>query len=680
MKHFIYWILFAVTAFLPAACSDDPVVQQPIGEEGQPGTDGSADDESVTLARLHVDDRYLVDAEGNKVNLHGFVQTFSPFFNDNQWSDYNVEACLEYNQGMIDKILEAGWKVNLIRQHMDPYWSSPGNPHENEAHLYYDEVKFKKYLDEVFVPMAEYAIRKGFYIIMRPPGVCPEVIEKDGDYYNYLFRIWEIVSQHDKLKNNPYVMFELANEPIKIKYEGGQGNGMSDADFKALKEFFQPIVDKIRENADNILWVPGLCWQQHYQYFPNHPIDGGEAGNIGYAVHCYPGWYGSDGSSQDITGTGGYEGFQEGWDTYVGPAAEFAPIVVTEIDWADKSVYPYTFGDGITGTAGAEGFGANFKRITDFEGNVSWTLFADQKYMAQFKNEPGIEGQYTFFNDPQACLWPTYHWFEEYAAGTPAAEATVDRIVVSTDPALEGGLTLQLDDVNATAQLKVEAVYTNTQREDVTAQATFTYTTEGIVNISNDGTITATASGTTNVTVTYGTHATTFVVVVGGAAGPSGPVLDYTFDFNDFKTNLSGSGASWDYETLTLSNPGEWGVNGWQFDQGFDITHWKYVVAELTEIPDNAINLAIICRRTSEWGMLADAYGKSHKQAFSGKKIVYIGLENGLMSNAYGEDPVEMDLKDVGIIGIQNNSTTSGLTVKLKRVYLTNELPEGATE
>ena len=412
MKHFIYWILFAVTAFLPAACSDDPVVQQPIGEEGQPGTDGSADDESVTLARLHVDGRYLVDAEGNKVNLHGFVQTFSPFFNDNQWSDYNVEACLEYNQGMIDKILEAGWKVNLIRQHMDPYWSSPGEPSENEAHLYYDEVKFKKYLDEVFVPMAEYAIRKGFYIIMRPPGVCPQVIEKDGDYYNYLFRIWEIVSQHDKLKNNPYVMFELANEPIEIKYEGGQGNGMSDADFKALKEFFQPIVDKIRENADNILWVPGLCWQQHYQYFPNHPIDGGEAGNIGYAVHCYPGWYGSDGSSQDITGTGGYEDFQKGWDTNVGPAAEFAPIVVTEIDWADKSVHPYTFGDGITGTAGAEGFGANFKRITDFEGNVSWTLFADQKYMAQFKNEPGIEGQYTFFNDPQACLWPTYHWFE----------------------------------------------------------------------------------------------------------------------------------------------------------------------------------------------------------------------------------------------------------------------------
>ena len=673
MKHFIYWILFAVTAFLPAACSDDPVVQQPIGEEGQPGTDGSADDESVTLARLHVDGRHLKDAEGNIVNLHGFVQTFSPFFNDNQWSDYNVEACLEYNQGMIDKILEAGWKVNLIRQHMDPYWSSPGEPSENEAHLYYDEVKFKKYLDEVFVPMAEYAIRKGFYVIMRPPGVCPQVIEKDGDYYNYLFRIWEIVSQHDKLKNNPYVMFELANEPIEIKYEGGQGNGMSDADFKALKEFFQPIVDKIRENADNILWVPGLCWQQHYQYFPNHRIDGGEAGNIGYAVHCYPGWYGSDGSSQDITGTGGYEGFQKGWDTNVGPAAEFAPIVVTEIDWADKSVYPYTFGDGITGTAGAEGFGANFKRITDFEGNVSWTLFADQKYMAQFKNEPGIEGQYTFFNDPQACLWPTYHWFEEYAAGTPAAEATVDRIVVSTDPALEGGLTLQLKDVNAAAQLKVEAVYTNTQRKDVTAQATFTYTTEGIVNISNDGTITATDSGTTNVTVTYGTHTTTFVVVVGGATG-SGPVLDYTFDFNDFDTNLDPNeeSGSWDIDTRTLTPPGNSAISGWDFTNApFDASRWKYIVLETVGKPDGWQPSLTITSGPNIWAGARFA-------AINDNGIAYIDLEGDLSTNIgnTGEYPT-VDKSALILIGIQLTTTDP---VVIKRFYLTNELPEGATE
>ena len=673
MKHFIYWILFAVTAFLPAACSDDPVVQQPIGEEGQPGTDGSADDESVTLARLHVDGRYLVDAEGNKVNLHGFVQTFSPFFNDNQWSDYNVEACLEYNQGMIDKILEAGWKVNLIRQHMDPYWSSPGEPSENEAHLYYDEVKFKKYLDEVFVPMAEYAIRKGFYIIMRPPGVCPEVIEKDGDYYNYLFRIWEIVSQHDKLKNNPYVMFELANEPIKIKYEGGEGNGMSDADFKALKEFFQPIVDKIRENADNILWVPGLCWQQHYQYFPNHPIDGGEAGNIGYAVHCYPGWYGSDGSSQDITGTGGYEGFQKGWDTNVGPAADFAPIVVTEIDWADKSVYPYTFGDGITGTAGAEGFGANFKRITDFEGNVSWTLFADQKYMAQFKNEPGIEGQYTFFNDPQACLWPTYHWFEEYAAGTPAAEATVDRIVVSTDPDLEGGLTLQLEKVDATAQLKVEAVYTNTKREDVTARATFTYTTEGIVNISNDGTITAAASGTTNVTVTYGTHTTTFVVVVGGATG-SGPVLDYTFDFNDFDTNLDPNeeSGSWDIDTRTLTPPGSSAISGWDFTNApFDASRWKYIVLETVGKPGGWQPSLTITSGPNIWAGARFA-------AINDNGIAYIDLEGDLSTNIgnTGEYPT-VNKSALILIGIQLTTTDP---VVIKRFYLTNELPKGATE
>lgn len=33
----------------------------------------------------------------------------------------------------------------------------------------------------------------------------------------------------------------------------------------------------------------------------------------------------------------------------------------------------------------------------------------------QFKDEAGTPGEYTFLNDPEACPWPIYHWFEEYA-------------------------------------------------------------------------------------------------------------------------------------------------------------------------------------------------------------------------------------------------------------------------
>ena len=64
--------------------------------------------------------------------------------------------------------------------------------------------------------MAEFAISRGFYVVMRPPGVCPKEIKVGDKYQEYLVKIWDIVSEHPSLKNNPYVMFELANEPVDI--------------------------------------------------------------------------------------------------------------------------------------------------------------------------------------------------------------------------------------------------------------------------------------------------------------------------------------------------------------------------------------------------------------------------------------------------------------------------------
>lgn len=140
--------------------------------------------EGMDMPELHVEGRYLVDEAGNKVNLHGFGQTYSPWFNEqgSKWSNYNVEACLKYNKEKIDKIMKAGWKVNYLRLHMDPYWSNtPGvaTTGENDISAF-DFNRFKTYLDKVFIPMAEYAISKGLYVVMRPPGVCPEQIEVGG--------------------------------------------------------------------------------------------------------------------------------------------------------------------------------------------------------------------------------------------------------------------------------------------------------------------------------------------------------------------------------------------------------------------------------------------------------------------------------------------------------------------
>ena len=249
----------------------------------------------MAMPELHVEGRWLVDENGNRVNLHGFGQTYSPWFNEQgkRWSNYNVKACLDYNKGLIDDIMEAGWKFNFLRLHMDPYWSNIPGVHtkgENDISAF-DYNRFCKYLSEVFIPMAEYAVSKGLYVVMRPPGVCPEEIAVGDAYHKYLKKVWGYVSSQKRLTDNPHIMFELANEPVRIKDTDGEYRSNTDGCNRNLTQFFQEIVDLMRGNGcDNILWIPGTGYQSQYAGFATYPVKGD---NIGYAVHVYPGWYGT---------------------------------------------------------------------------------------------------------------------------------------------------------------------------------------------------------------------------------------------------------------------------------------------------------------------------------------------------------------------------------------------------
>lgn len=374
------------------------------------------------LGELHVEGRWLCDADGNHVNLHGFGQTYSPWFNEqgNGWGwGYDVNACLNYNKGLIDKIIQQGWECNWLRLHMDPHWSNtPGQSTTGESDISaFSMLRFKNYLDKVFIPMAEYANAHGLYVVMRPPGVCPKDIAIGDDYQKYLLKVWGYVTQHAKLKNNPGIMFELANEPVNMKGTDDQYTSWTDGSFKNNTKFFQAIVDTIRANgANNILWVPGLGYQSQYAGFVKYPIQGE---NIGYAVHCYPGWYGSDseadnGSAEQgvVTKGAGYAEFLAGWSNQVKPCAEIAPILITEMDWAPKK-YNCSWGKATTGEAGGVGFGANFKYIMDKTGNVSWMLFTGPEWLAKY-DDSKPDGQ-TFLTDPEACVRPVYRWFKEYA-------------------------------------------------------------------------------------------------------------------------------------------------------------------------------------------------------------------------------------------------------------------------
>ena len=373
--------------------------------------------ESDALSPLHVEGQFLVDGKGIRHNLHGFAQTFSPWFNEqgSKWNNYDVNGCLNYNKGIIDKIMNAGWKMTFVRQHMDPYWSNtPGQSTKGENDISaFNFERFKKYLDEVFVPMAEYAISKGLYVVMRPPGVCPHDIQVGDAYHQYLKKVWGYVAQHPKLKDNGCVMFELANEPVSIVG--------SDDKNKLITQFMQEIVDTIRFHTNNVVLVPGLGWQSSYAGFAKYPVEGE---NVGYAVHCYPGWYNSGHEGEvDVT----YSDFKKGWSQQILPIAVKAPIVVTEMDWGPKKYSPShkdsqgnevfdtrcSFAFANTGTAGGGGFGANFHLIVDDTCNVSWLLFTGGELLAKY--DDSLPDGNTFLTDPEACPRPCFRWYQEYA-------------------------------------------------------------------------------------------------------------------------------------------------------------------------------------------------------------------------------------------------------------------------
>ena len=656
----IFWI-FGI-AFL-VSCRDDmaPQLPEPVVETPEVG-------ERPELKRLHVDGRYLVDADGQTVNLHGFAQTYSPFFNNNAWGNYDVDACLRYNQLMTDRVLAAGWEVNFIRQHMDPYWSSPGASTEAEAHMFYNEERFRKYLDIVFVPMAEFAISRGFYVVMRPPGVCPEEIKVGDKYQEYLVKIWDIVTEHPTLKNNSYVMFELANEPVRIldPEDGSVLDVNTDKDkaFTQLSMYFQKIVDTIRENGcNNILWIPGLGYQSQYAGYAVHPIVD-PVNNYGFAIHVYPGWYGSDGENEDggVGNNGGYVSFQNGWDNQVGPVAKTHPIMVTEMDWAPKK-YNASWGKATTGEAGGAGFGANFKLITDNEGNVSWLLFTGQEYMAEFVDVPGVEGEYTFLNDPEACPWPIYHWYQEYAGVSAEDYGNLVDIKVSGATKDENNnYSMTVSTQGSNFYIVTTGVY-DSGKERVLAGVKYESSKPDIFTVSETGAFEVKKEGTGILTVKYTDKAgKEWNINISVNVTDVAFLLDTSFKALADNDNV----CSFNEETSTLTMSGGTPIFGWgEYKPGLDLSKYKYLVVDLKE-PLNA-NANFIVSKTI-W--VSPAYQIELSKT---EKRNVICLGDYIEKNNSFEGTV--DVTNVGVVGFQGGN--SNVEIKIDKVFVSNDWPYG---
>ena len=632
------------------SCSESPLPEIPDKpvpevEEEEVVEPPIVDIDESKLPKLNVVGRYLKNETGEIINLHGFAQTYSPHFNQNAWNNYDVYGCLSYNKRLIKEIMDAGWKMNFVRMHLDPYWSDDTSKPSvrYEGHERFSKDRFKKYLDEVFVPMAEYAISKGLYVVFRPPGVSPEKIAAGDDYNKFLELVWDIVSKHPKIRNNSDIMFELANEPINILGPNGTYASTGQGHFDQMNIFCQNIVDKIRANADNIIWVPGLAYQSSFSGFANNPVKGE---NIGYAVHVYPGWYGSDTeeASPELGGTmgGGYESFQRGWDAQVKPVADFAPIMVTEMDWAPKK-YDASWGKSFTGEVGGPGFGANFKYIADMTGNVSWLIFTECHRLAKFKNVEGIPGQYTFLNDPEACPWPTYHWYNEYVAGNTGTEAGLEKLSI-----LGVGDKIQIL-TGGNRYLIVEASFSDGSTKHVTSDTKFEISDQTILTIDNKGRLSALKDGDAVVTATYNAPNGDSDKIIFTVNATTFPLTKEMFNPSIWENG------SYDENTKTLVT-GQYGFGGWQYGNGIDLSGYKYLVVELGNDNDSNVSFRLFDENNYWSGAAMYDFKNSRK------------IEIDLHNMVKGENQVKVDPSHIYIIGFWS---LGGKPIVIKDIYLT---------
>lgn len=389
-----------------------------------------------TLSPLHVEGSELQDEQGNRVVLHGVMDTPSPYFNNGRWGSSAAQAyipkCIEYFDKLYTAITdtEQGAYCNVFRLHLDPCWCFTNAANESDF-AKFKMSRFETTWSKLYWPLIQKAMEHGLYVVVRPPGVCPEQIQVGGDYQEYLTKVWDYVSKDDSIKKYAgYISLELANEPVNILNAAGK----QDNTGTAPHDFFQPLANPIRQNGfTGIIWVPGAGYQSIYNGYEQHPITGY---NIGYAVHNYPGWYQSE---QCI---GNPEKYIQNFENMV-PVVKTAPVIITEIDWSPEKPgkgktnefgqwVPANFGT--WGTATTTGWGAIFKALID-KHHVSMTLtgtadyldidqyIKNQKVVPAFKDSLEHYGMALDEACSQACL----NWYQEYAK-TDYAYKTYERV------------------------------------------------------------------------------------------------------------------------------------------------------------------------------------------------------------------------------------------------------------
>lgn len=373
--------------------------------------------------KLHVSSRFLVDAFGHKVNLHGYMQPGDSWFsgeghnfvNPNDFTDLTkVASSLNFINAVADLLSDPsprygqnhGWYCDYVRYIGDgngvgnfaPGWDVNGKLTKPE--------QFQAWMDNLIVPYVRHCRSRGLYVVLvgNPSEAFP--LGKDGkpdttrnmsrQYQANLIRFWKAVAAHPGIKSADNVQFEICNEPIAIESSFGKNDWRSgnDTSFHAITAFMQPVVDAIRSTgADNVVWVPGLGWQGEAQGWGKYPVEGK---NIGYAAHFYPAYGGVKDNPEAV---------RRQWASNYKPAADIAPLILTEMFWNPNSGHGYED----LWNAHTNGFGNAVKACIDEQGNVSYNVGMLGDLLANLKE--GLAKTTLGTSEGTQAMWK---WYPQY--------------------------------------------------------------------------------------------------------------------------------------------------------------------------------------------------------------------------------------------------------------------------
>ncbi len=589
------------------------------------------------LEPLHVDGRYLKNPNGDIVTLHGWLTGFCDYY-------YEVpEAADETEQSFIlwkkttDDILAAGYKLDYARLH----FAGLNGPDTNDPTDFDGCVA---YFENSILPRVDYLNEKGIYVLL----MC------DADYYDVgvnnreigeplqqrLMRYWDYVSNHPRIKNNPGVMFELANEPNDFLDSDGSKNN-----FKTMRNYYQPMVDLIRKNGcQQVIWVPGWGCQVEYSGYAVYPIEGT---NIGYAIHAYD-WY-----SFDEGRSSNYDDIKYFWNLEIKLASNMAPIIITETSWSNGH-----YVDGAT----TSGLGEGLKRICEEYGNVSWNILPEGEDMVKV-NQPSPDGKPAVYNDPEAVYIPYLQWLEDYAKTKYTPVSTLNAASVQLE---ETHTAVYPGDVRP---ITLMATFADGRRWNVAGDAVWTSSDESVITVRH-GNMHVMKEGMTTIhgkytdgtgkvfDVEFSVVSSLFPLTAAGIQYEHGYEASYDESTHTFAGTVS---CGWFY-SRQIDHFLNWFFSCWNYIGGIDMSAYNYLVLRLNDYP-------IGKAKTAELYLSDNIEGEPKvKIDLFGKKEVVIDL------HAYPE----LDLTKIANVRIWQYGDDAKLSVK--EIFLSNDGVTPVTE